>query len=191
MNFSNDIISLIEKMTFESPSSVKEKVNLSLVSKIKFSYYVKDFSFTERINRIYSTLKTERKISLEDVRFINQKIEFIMMNEIDVYTGNDDLTLEEYRKFLLDLSYNYVYNKLYVLYTMINIGENAPNNSTDQVDWLLFEESSEVYQAYLHEVYEKLTRHNYACVYPNVSSLNEAISYMENLSIVCKLCLGI
>lgn len=187
MNFSEDIISLIEKMTFESPSKAQEIVNLSLVSKTKFKSYVKDFSLTERVNKIYSILKTEKKISAEDVKFVSEKIDFIMINEIDVYTEDDDLSLEEYRKFLLDLSYNYTYNKLYVLYCMISIGTNAMSEE----DSLVFEENSEAYQAYLHEVYEKLTRHNYPCVYPDVSSLTEAIAYMEALSITCKLCLGI
>lgn len=190
MDFPSDIISLIEKMTFDSPSA-KDTINLSLVSKSKFKSYIKDIDVVEKINNIYNVLKRERKISNNDVEFVKERINFIMTNEIDIYTEDEDITLEDYRKFLVDLSYNYTYNKLYILHCMIYIGENISENEMNDTDFLLFEEESDMYQSYLHEVYEKLTRYNYACVYPDVTSLLETISYMENLSLSCKLCLGI
>lgn len=191
-----ELIQDIEDIVFDPKKCTSvEKIKLSLVSKNKFDIYTEDTDY-KKICQIYDELKNTKTISKKNAKFIEKKIDMFVQNEMDEYNDEENEFVffdiysvsENYKNYCFNLTINFAYNKLYVLYLVLNLKEvkKTINKKT-----YIFEEESEVYQANAVEIYNKLLMHDKEGDFPDINNLTEYIEFVKNLSMTQKIYSGL
>lgn len=183
--FHASVSAVIEDILFKQDNLTSvEKVKLSLVSKDKLGIYTN--KTRARINRIYDEVKNTHRISIDDANFIEKQIVLITEEEMDYYEGEDDEDSAEYKDFCYRLTVDFAYNKLYTVYLALEIG-----NKVKEGENYVLADDHEDYQANATEIHAKLERHNIVCEFPDIQNLEGYMTFVNNLGLKQKICVGL
>lgn len=169
-----NVLFILEKLVFETDLSVREKANISLVSKEKRSLVVKNMEQKERVKTIYDKYILEKYLNVDDREFICECIEYVVHEGLNIC---EYMAIRKYHKQLYDLFVENSYEKLFVLFHIIESGID---------DGVVTDCNRQLQQPVDHMIYE-LSIFGHKISKRNIKNIDDFISFLDSLTMVQKM----